>query len=43
MPGEVAAGIAALVLKNSLEETIQDKMRHGMLSYGRNYPLFNAI
>ncbi len=34
--GEVAAGIAALVLKNNLEEIIEDKMKHGMVSYGRN-------
>ncbi len=33
--GEVAAGIAALVLKNNLEEIIEDKMKHGMVSYGR--------
>jgi CD63 antigen len=32
--GEVAAGIAALVLKNNLEEIIEDKMKHGMVSYG---------
>lgn len=32
--GEVAAGIAALVLKNNLQAVIEDKMRHGMLNYG---------
>ena len=32
--GEVAAGIAALVLKNNLQAVIDDKMKHGMLNYG---------
>ena len=33
--GEVAAGIAALVLKNNLQAVIDDKMKHGMLNYGK--------
>jgi hypothetical protein len=32
--GEVAAGIAALVLKDNLQSVIQDKMKQGMNNYG---------
>lgn len=32
---EVAAGIAALVLKGSLRDVIQDKMKDGMQNYGK--------
>ena len=31
----MAAGIAALVLKNNLQAVIYDKMKHGMLNYGK--------
>ena len=31
----MAAGIAALVLKNNLQAVIDDKMKHGMLNYGK--------
>jgi hypothetical protein len=41
--GEVAAGIAALVLKNNLEEIIEDKMKHGMVSYGRKKNRFSDL
>jgi hypothetical protein len=33
--GEVAAGIAAFVLKGDLKDVIQDKMKDGMGNYGR--------
>jgi hypothetical protein len=33
--GEVAAGIAALVLKDNLQSVIQDKMKQGMTNYGK--------
>jgi hypothetical protein len=32
--GEVAAGIAAFVLKGELKDVIQDKMKEGMQHYG---------
>jgi hypothetical protein len=33
---EVAAGIAALILKGNLKEVIQDRMRDGMENYGKH-------
>jgi hypothetical protein len=33
---EVAAGIAAIILKGSLKDVIEDRMRDGMETYGKN-------
>jgi hypothetical protein len=33
---EVAAGIAAIILKGNLKEVIRDRMRDGMDNYGKN-------
>ena len=34
---EVAAGIAALILRGNLKEVIRDRMRDGMENYGKEF------